>query len=178
MTMQNVVTNQARPFWLGGLSKSAVTPSGGSRAGAASKAANCSGESDIIVVRTHAGPGCCFEVEVRDTGLQASFKNPKQSLQQRHPWRSARTCDRAQVLFWHLIVEAGPEIPRLPRGCHSLHIASIILHRIPGLTCFLCLRLVNRVVQSVDRATTVGELSGTAGSKDEGYRPRNDSYGL
>lgn len=46
--MQNVVTNQARPFWLGGLSKFAVVPAGAARAGRASRAASSSAESDIV----------------------------------------------------------------------------------------------------------------------------------
>jgi hypothetical protein len=38
ITMQAVVTPQARLFWLGGFSKSGVTPAGGVRAGSASSA--------------------------------------------------------------------------------------------------------------------------------------------
>jgi hypothetical protein len=55
------------------LSKTAVTPDGGSRAGAASKAATSSGDSDIVV-RTHDGPKDGLDVEFSDTGLQVALK--------------------------------------------------------------------------------------------------------
>jgi hypothetical protein len=41
-TIQKVVTNQAKPLALGGLSKFGVTPSGGARAGALSSLASAS----------------------------------------------------------------------------------------------------------------------------------------
>lgn len=48
-TVQNVVTNQARPFRLGGLLKSGVIPLGGSKAGCASSEASCCDDVDIAI---------------------------------------------------------------------------------------------------------------------------------
>lgn len=62
-TMQNVVTNQANPLALEGLSKFGVTPSGGGRAGALSSAARASG--DILMAEIE------LEEPKRNQGLNA-----------------------------------------------------------------------------------------------------------
>lgn len=48
MTIHRVVTNQARPLRFGGLSKFAVTPVGGVRAGEASRAASSTDDNDMV----------------------------------------------------------------------------------------------------------------------------------
>ena len=54
MTMQNVVTNQARLFSFGVLSNFGVIPAGAARAGLASRASSWPDDSDMVLYRKDA----------------------------------------------------------------------------------------------------------------------------